>query len=84
MTTRRTTFGKLQRERDRQAKAAAKKDRRSEPRPDAAPPEALDERDEQRILDALATLHQRFEDRLISQDEFETRRASLLEQLHVA
>jgi hypothetical protein len=85
MANRRTTFGKLQRERDKKEKAVLKAERKaarlenkgesSEPTPAAGDQDAL--------LDALADLHRRFEDGDISIDEFEERREQLTSRLVV-
>ncbi|MBV8162407.1 MAG: hypothetical protein JO265_15920 [Acidimicrobiia bacterium] len=84
MTNRRTTFGKLQRERDKKEKAQLKAERR------AARLESKDEApaqpaagDQDALLTALADLHRRFEDGGISIDEFEERREQLTSRLVV-
>jgi hypothetical protein len=85
MANRRTTFGKLQRERDKKEKAQLKAERR------AARQESKDEEqpaqpaagDQDALLDALADLHRRFEDKQISIDEFEERREQLTSRLVV-
>jgi len=84
MANRRTTFGKLQRERDKKEKALNKAERR------AARLENKDEEpaqtgavDQDALLDALADLHRRFEDGAISIDEFEERREQLTSRLVV-
>lgn len=88
MSRRRTTFGKLQRDRDKQAKQRAKQERRAErseqtdePVEDAAPtpPEA----DQTVVLAQLADLHAAFDDGKISFDDFETRREELTSQLRI-
>ena len=86
MANRRTTFGKLQRERDKKEKAVIKAERKAArleskgeetttPQPGAV--------DQDAILDALADLHRRFEDNQISIDEFEERREQLTSRLVV-
>jgi hypothetical protein len=85
MANRRTTFGKLQRERDKKAKALEKADRRAarlegqgqqeEPVAKAA--------DQDAVLAALAELHQRFDAGTVSIDEFELRRDELTSRLRV-
>lgn len=84
MANRRTTFGKLQRERDKKEKALIKAERK------AARLESKGEEREQTaagdqdaLLDALADLHRRFEDGAISIDEFEERREQLTSRLVV-
>jgi hypothetical protein len=82
----RTTFGKLQRERDKKAKAlekAEKKAARVEEQADAEPSEVQPATDQQAILEALAELHQRFEDGAVSIDDFEERRDQLTSRLSV-
>jgi hypothetical protein len=81
----RTTFGKLQRERDKKAKAlekAEKKAARVEEQADAEP-QVQPATDQQAILEALAELHQRFEDGAVSIDDFEERRDQLTSKLSV-
>ncbi|HUY64115.1 MAG TPA: hypothetical protein VMV14_06315 [Acidimicrobiales bacterium] len=85
MATQRSSFAKLQRDRDRQAKAAAKRDRRQnreqlegeepvdEPVLDSAPTEE--------ILAQVATLHEQFDAGLIDFESFEDRKATLLGRL---
>jgi hypothetical protein len=84
MANRRTTFGKLQRERDKKEKAVIKAERK------AARLESKGEDrvepvvgDQDALLDALADLHRRFEDGGISIDEFEERREQLTSRLVV-
>jgi len=84
MANRRTTFGKLQRERDKKEKAiikAEKKAARLENK-DEGPVQATPV-DQDAILDALADLHRRFEDGGMSIDEFEERREQLTSRLVV-
>ncbi|MGH9226693.1 MAG: gas vesicle protein GvpG [Acidimicrobiales bacterium] len=90
MGKRRATFGKLQRERDKKAKAAVKRERRiagrDEPEDEAGletTAEPQREYDEGRLLDALAALHQSYEAGTVSTDEFETRREELTSRLRV-
>jgi hypothetical protein len=85
MANRRTTFGKLQRERDKKEKAVIKAERKaarleSKGEESAPQPGAVDQ---DAILDALADLHRRFEDNQISIDEFEERREQLTSRLVV-
>ncbi|MFO7279067.1 MAG: hypothetical protein C0P77_001565 [Thermoanaerobacterales bacterium] len=85
MSRRRTTFGKLQRDRDKQAKQRAKQQRRAEraelsaAAEDAPAPEV----DESTVLAQLADLHAAFDDGRISFDDFEARRAELTSQLRI-
>jgi molecular chaperone DnaK (HSP70) len=85
MANRRTTFGKLQRERDKKEKAVIKAERKaarleSKGEETTTQPGAVDQ---DAILDALADLHRRFEDDQISIDEFEERREQLTSRLVV-
>ena len=88
MSRRRTTFGKLQRDRDKQAKARAKIERRqerSEPGDDdtdetATPAPVVDQA---AVLAQLADLHAAFDDGKISFDDFESRRDELTSKLRV-
>ncbi|HEX5366181.1 MAG TPA: hypothetical protein VFW63_05910 [Acidimicrobiales bacterium] len=87
MSRRRTTFGKLQRDRDKQAKQRAKQERRAErservgDTSDAAG--AASEVDQATVLSRLAELHAAFDDGRIGFDEFEARREELTSQLRV-
>jgi ATPase subunit of ABC transporter with duplicated ATPase domains len=88
VSRRRTTFGKLQRDRDKQAKQRAKQERRAERA------ERSDETDDQetapgpevdqaKVLAQLADLHAAFDDGRIGFDDFEARREELTSQLRV-
>jgi hypothetical protein len=84
MARQRTTFGKLQRAADKQAKARAKQEKR------AARAEAVDEEpapepaaDQAAILEAFAELHVAFEDGRIPRDEFESKRELLSSQMRI-
>lgn len=86
MSKQRATFGKLQRERDKQAKAAAKRDRRATRMEEQAvdgdvvdgPPT-----DQGAVLAALATLHEIYEDGGMSTEDFESQRDELRARLVV-
>lgn len=92
MTTQRSTFAKLQRERAKKAKAAAKREKRfdrggedeeivlDDDAATAAPSVQYNTEDTIRALDDL---HQRFEDKQISYDDFEERKTELLSRLAV-
>ena len=89
MTTQRSTFAKLQRERAKKAKAAAKREKRHERGGeddeivlDDAPTPSVQYNTEDTIR-ALDELHQRFEDKQISYDDFEERKTELLSRLAV-
>jgi len=84
MANRRTTFGKLQRERDKKEKAQLKAERKAarlESKDDAPAQPAAGDQDA--LLTALADLHRRFEDGGMSIDEFEERREQLTSRLVV-
>jgi len=87
VSRRRTTFGKLQRDRDKQAKQKAKQERRaerSEPTDeveDEVP--STPEVDQSKVLAQLADLHAAFDDGKIGFDDFETRREELTSQLRI-
>ena len=87
MSRRRTTFGKLQRDRDKQAKQRAKQERRAErseqgeTEDDDVTPEP--QVDQATVLAQLADLHAAFDDGRIDFDAFEARREELTSQLRV-
>ena len=86
MAQQRSTFAKLQRERDKKDKAAAKAERRqrgSEPSEAPEPVQPLDPAEETAILAELAELHAAFEDGTVSIDDFETRRDRLRARLQM-
>jgi hypothetical protein len=94
VTTQRSTFAKLQRERAKKAKAAAKREKRFDRGGEddeivldddaaaaaAAPSIQYNTEDTIRALDEL---HQRFDDKQISYDDFEERKTELLSRLAV-
>ncbi len=87
MSRRRTTFGKLQRDRDKQAKQRAKQERRAERSEQsdeavdaAAPAPAVDQAS---VLQQLAELHAAFDHGKIDFDDFEARRDELTSQLRI-
>lgn len=88
MSRQRTTFGKLQRERDKQAKAQAKRERRlaageagaeEGDRPTSTEPETSQEA----VLELIAQLHQRFENAEIGLEDFEEQKAALMSRLPI-
>ena len=85
MAQQRSTFAKLQREREKKEKAVAKAGRRAEKA--AAAAEASVARpapdNEAAILAALAELHAAYDNGSVSSDEFEDRRDQLRQQLQV-
>ena len=91
MVTQRTSFAKMQRDRDKQAKAAAKRDRRRERQDDAGvverPELILDssgrELSPAELLDLVATVHAQYESGAIDFETFEDKKASLLSRLPV-
>ena len=86
MSRRRTTFGKLQRDRDKQAKAKAKLDKRAERAEqgdDDVEEAPVSEVDQATVLAQLADLHAAFDDGKINFDDFEARREELTSQLRV-
>jgi hypothetical protein len=79
------SFERRQRERAKKAKASAKREQRlqkstseEEETPGAAPVV-----DEAAVIEQLGKLHQAFEDKSISLDDFEDARGELLAKLHV-
>ena len=90
---RRTTFGKMQRDRDKKAKAAAKIERRRErlagdddtDTTDEDPPAPSGpELSQAEIIERLEALHARYDDGQISFDDFEEQKAALLARLAVS
>jgi hypothetical protein len=85
VSRRRTTFGKLQRDRDKQAKAQAKLERKAQraeqadEQADASAPEV----DQAEVLAQLAELHAAFDDGKMGLEDFEARRDELTSQLRV-
>jgi hypothetical protein len=81
----RSTFAKLQRERDKKEKAVAKADRRAQQAASVAEPPTvkLDPDNEANILARLAELHAAFESGSVSIDEFEDRRDQLRTKLQI-
>jgi hypothetical protein len=84
MAKQRSTFSKFQRERDKKAKAAAKRERR-ENKPDMPEEEApaRPQVDQTVVLEALAELHRDFDDGRINAEDFEKRREELITQIDV-
>jgi hypothetical protein len=87
VSRRRTTFGKLQRDRDKQAKQKAKQERRAERSETTDEPEEETtpepEVDQSKVLAQLADLHAAFDDGKIGFDDFEARREELTSQLRI-
>ena len=88
MAARRTTFGKIERDRAKKAKAAAKRERRVE-RAEGGDDDEVEETttaprlSQEEAMDRLAKLHQRFDDGDIDFDDFEEQKAALLANLAV-
>lgn len=90
MATQRTSFNKLQRDRDKQEKAAAKRDRRQsratatdEEQPDGAAAPTGNERSAQELLDEVEKIHRQFDAGDIDFETYEDRKTLLLSQLPV-
>ena len=87
MATKRTSFGKLQRDRAKQANAAAKRERRLErAAADTTATATIPEEGElsaAQLLHLIEEIHQQFESKKISFDEFEEKKAELLARLPV-
>lgn len=95
MATQRTSFTKLQRDRAKKAKAAAKRERRLERAAEARTPDAdadgFDAAAESaegpisaaELLREIEVTHQRFEAKLMSYEEFEEKKAELLSRLPI-
>jgi hypothetical protein len=86
MARQRTTFGKLQRDRDKQAKARAKADKRAaraEARQQDDGDDAAAPADQAALLESLARLHSQFEDGELSLEDFEERKEALTQALRV-
>ena len=91
MATQRTSFTKLQRDRAKKAKAAAKRERRLERAAEAKNPSVSEEFDASpdgtisaaELLHEIEVTHQRFEAKLMSYEEFEEKKAELLARLPI-
>lgn len=93
MATQRTSFSKMQRARDKQAKAAAKRDRRLEratdtdANDDAGPlvpvDGVADDVSTEELLRLVERAHQEFDAGVIDFETFEERKAALLSRLTV-
>lgn len=87
----RTSFEKLQRDRAKKAKAAAKREKRLDKTPETEDEEVLDpsqlepgqEIPADQLLKMVADLHQQFEDDQITFEEFEDRKTELFALLSV-
>ncbi len=87
MSRRRTTFGKLQRDRDKQAKQRAKQEKRAERSEQGDEPDEVEAPapvvDQSSVLEKLAALHAAFDDGKIGFDDFEAQRDELTSQLRI-
>ena len=85
MASRGTTFGKLDRERDKKAKAQAKQEKRAARAENVEPTETvqLSGAEEEKILASLSQLHAAYEEGTVSLDDFEARRAELTAKLQI-
>lgn len=90
MAGQRSSFGKLQRDRDKKAKAAAKRSRRQEGTDDAAtvdedraPLPGGQQLSTPELLERIAEVHQQFEAGTISYELFEETKADLMSRLAV-
>ena len=92
MATQRTSFTKLQRDRAKKAKAAAKRERRlersAEARTASEENDGVEETHEgpisaAELLHEIEVTHQRFEAKLMSYEEFEEKKAELLSRLPI-
>ena len=87
MATRRTSFSKLQRDRAKQAAAAAKRERRvaraSETNEEVELPAEGEEVSPAVLLELIEQIHRRFDAKEIDFDEFEEKKAELLARLTV-
>lgn len=88
----RTSFSKLQRDRDKKAKAAAKREKRQErstsPEGDETATDTLlddgvSELSAEELLKRIESIHRRFEAKTISYEEYEEEKADLLSRLPV-
>lgn len=87
MSARRTSYGKVARERDKKAKAAAKREQRQsrgapeESDAPAPPAPAGPELTTPELLQMVEDLHKRFDAGLVSYDEYEEQKADLLSRI---
>ncbi|HVL27459.1 MAG TPA: hypothetical protein VM263_10760 [Acidimicrobiales bacterium] len=87
MSARRTSYGKVARERDKKAKAAAKREQRQsrgapeESDAPAPPAPAGPELTTAELLQMVEDLHKRFDAGLVSYDEYEEQKADLLSRI---
>jgi hypothetical protein len=91
MATQRTSFTKLQRDRAKKAKAAAKREKRLERAAEARTASDNDDVETSgegpisaaELLHEIEVTHQRFEAKLMTYEEFEEKKAELLSRLPI-
>jgi len=91
MGAQRTSFSKLQRDRDKKAKAAAKRERRQERSSGGGSDEPTNttiaegtgELSADELLRAIESIHRSYEAKAISYEEYEEQKADLLSRLPV-
>lgn len=88
MGAQRSSLSKLQRDRDKQAKAAVKRERRQNRDPQADDlttdaPAVTDETDAAEILAQVEQLHREFDAHAIDFDTFEKRKADLMGRIQI-
>ena len=86
MATRRTSFGKLQRDRAKQATAAAKRERRQDRSPAEDEVAVIPEEGElsaAQLLVLIEQIHKQFDDKVIDFEEFEEKKAELMARLPI-
>jgi hypothetical protein len=84
MATRRTSFGKLQRDRAKQAAQQAKRERRLEKGTEEDEEIVIPEEGEipaEQLLVLIEQIHKQYDDKLIDFEEFEERKAELMARL---
>lgn len=84
MATRRTSFGKLQRDRAKQAAQQAKREKRLEKGTEEDEEIVIPEEGEipaEQLLVLIEQIHKQYDDKLIDFDEFEERKAELMARL---
>jgi hypothetical protein len=84
----RTSFSKLQRDRDKKAKAAAKRERRQERSAEAAARQPVDQPSDgelsaAELLASIEAIHQSYEAGTITYEDFEEKKLELLARLPV-
>ncbi len=88
MATRRNSFEKRERERSKRAKQAAKRERRQSREEEASSGSDSEVgtgtgADQAMVMEELAQLHRAFDDGGVSFEEFEERRAELMDRLRI-